>query len=184
VHFDLEWMIYRLRRLLLCGLRRDKIAKASATATRTEATLPTRRRLRASAIGTSTKLSRTAIDIGTSTSRPKYRPAITATPIMIICSLSAPAEICAGTAERVSGLPFVDVRHMVYLWEGRTWVRRTWPPSGRWISVIRGPRRAVGVSGSPSAPSYSRSTAELRSARRFILRFVGLRFGGLQPRVR
>jgi hypothetical protein len=25
VHFNLEWMIYRLRRSLLCGLRRDRV---------------------------------------------------------------------------------------------------------------------------------------------------------------
>ena len=64
--------------------RANRIAKASATASRTDATLPIRRRVNASAIGAKTKLRSTAMAIGTSTSRPKDNPTIMAATMMIV----------------------------------------------------------------------------------------------------
>jgi hypothetical protein len=85
-----------------------------------EATLPMRRRPRTSVTGASTKLSRMAIE------RDEHFP----TEVKpcnngdanndCVCSFSAPPEIRAGTAERVSSLRPVDIRHTFYLSEPRT----------------------------------------------------------------
>ena len=66
-----------------------RMAKASATASRTEATFPILRRLSAAVTGAKTKLNSTAMAIGTSTSRAKYSPSTMAATMMTVSVASA-----------------------------------------------------------------------------------------------